>query len=145
VVGPLSDDLEMDAATRAAHLSAARVHYERILRDGAVYAQPFSEGGAAAAGAVAFGTEARPRRWRLYRQRQEDLRLAVRLRRLLRRALHASAPKGEEPSRRNTLYLGMPAMAEGVECEGDWDPLGMRGTVSRTLIFKDVFVPRTRR
>ena len=24
---------------------------------------------------------------------------------------------------------------------GDWDPLGMRGTVSRTLIFKDVFVP----
>ena len=24
---------------------------------------------------------------------------------------------------------------------GDWDPLGMRGTVSRTLLFKDVFVP----
>jgi alkylation response protein AidB-like acyl-CoA dehydrogenase len=23
---------------------------------------------------------------------------------------------------------------------GDWDPLGMRGTVSRTLLFKDVFV-----
>src|SRR4029079_15510907 len=24
---------------------------------------------------------------------------------------------------------------------GDWDPLGMRGTVSRTLLMKDVFVP----
>ena len=24
---------------------------------------------------------------------------------------------------------------------GDWDPLGMRGTVSRTLLLKDVFVP----
>ncbi len=26
---------------------------------------------------------------------------------------------------------------------GDWDPLGMRGTVSRTLLLKDVFVPET--
>jgi alkylation response protein AidB-like acyl-CoA dehydrogenase len=25
--------------------------------------------------------------------------------------------------------------------EGEWDPLGMRGTVSRTLVFQDVFVP----
>jgi len=36
------------------------VHYKRIVEDGAVYSQPFSEGGAAAAGGVAFGTEARP-------------------------------------------------------------------------------------
>ncbi len=43
--------------------------------------------------------------------------------------------------RRNTLYLGIPADAPGVSVTGDWDPLGMRGTVSRTLIFKDVFVP----
>ena len=33
---------------------------ERIVGDGAVYSQPFSEGGAAAAGGVAFGTEAKP-------------------------------------------------------------------------------------
>jgi quinate dehydrogenase (quinone) len=32
------------------------------------------------------------------------------------------------------------ADALGVEVVGPWDPLGMRGTVSRTLLFKDVFV-----
>ena len=36
------------------------VHYRRIVEDGAIYSQPFSEGGAAAAGGVAFGTEAKP-------------------------------------------------------------------------------------
>ena len=34
----------------------------------------------------------------------------------------------------------MPANAPGVSVSGDWDPLGMRGTVSRTLEFADVFV-----
>ena len=37
--------------------------------------------------------------------------------------------------------LGVPADAPGVSVVGDWDPLGMRGTVSRNLLFKDVFVP----
>jgi len=50
---------------------------------------------------------------------------------------HPDAPA----SRANTMYLAIPAEAEGVSVEGAWDPLGMRGTVSRTLIFRDVFVP----
>ena len=37
--------------------------------------------------------------------------------------------------------LSIPAEADGIEIVGDWDPLGMRGTVSRTLLFTDVFVP----
>ncbi len=37
--------------------------------------------------------------------------------------------------------LGVPADAEGVCIEGEWDPLGMRGTDSRTLVLRDVFVP----
>jgi len=32
-----------------------------------------------------------------------------------------------------------------VQVVGDWDPLGMRGTVSRNLLFTDVFVPETAR
>ncbi|MGB1864591.1 MAG: acyl-CoA dehydrogenase, partial [Candidatus Puniceispirillum sp.] len=46
-----------------------------------------------------------------------------------------------KPSRANTMYIAIPSDADGVSVEGEWDPLGMRGTVSRTLIFKDVFVP----
>ncbi|MEL7117251.1 MAG: acyl-CoA dehydrogenase family protein, partial [Pseudomonadota bacterium] len=55
--GDLLDRLEMDAGTRAEHHKMRRLHYQRIL-DGAIYAQPFSEGGAAAAGFKAFGTTA---------------------------------------------------------------------------------------
>ena len=52
-----------------------------------------------------------------------------------------SARRARRPSRRNTLYLAIPADAEGVSVTGEWDPLGMRGTVCRTLHFQDVFVP----
>src|SRR5438552_7539708 len=58
--GALADDLEMTAAERAEHNERRSRHYQRIVGDGAIYSQPFSEGGAAAAGVVAFGTEARP-------------------------------------------------------------------------------------
>src|SRR4030081_3755678 len=52
--GPLADDLDMDAQTRAEHERRRAVHYKRIVEDRAIYSQPFSEGGAAAAGGVAF-------------------------------------------------------------------------------------------
>src|SRR6516225_11115970 len=58
--GALADDLPMTPADRAAHEKRRHVHYRRIIERGAVYSQPFSEGGAAAAGGVAFGTQARP-------------------------------------------------------------------------------------
>ncbi|HZD92196.1 MAG TPA: acyl-CoA dehydrogenase, partial [Pseudolabrys sp.] len=138
--GALSDDLDMDPDARKAHLARRRIHYQRIIKEGAVYAQPFSEGGAAAAGAIAFGTEARP----------VDGGFIVNGKKIFA-SLSGSADyygvlcteraEGEAASRRNTLYLAVPANAEGVSVVGDWDPLGMRGTVSRTLLFKDVFVP----
>jgi alkylation response protein AidB-like acyl-CoA dehydrogenase len=138
--GPLSDDMEMPPDERAGHLKRRAVHYRRIIEHGAVYAQPFSEGGAAAAGTVAFGTEARP----------VDGGYIVNGKKIFASlsgsadyygALCTRRAEGEEASRRNTLYLAVPAKADGVSVTGEWDPLGMRGTVSRTLIFKDVFVP----
>ena len=126
---------------RAAHNARRDVHYRRILDDGAIYAQPFSEGGAAAAGAVAFGTEARP----------VDGGFIVNGKKIFASlsgaadyygVLCTERAEGEAASRRNTLYLAHPGQcADGVSVVGDWDPLGMRGTVSRTLLFKDVFVP----
>ena len=38
------------------------------------------------------------------------------------------------------MYLAVPASADGVSVVGDWDPLGMRGTVSRNLLFDAVLV-----
>jgi alkylation response protein AidB-like acyl-CoA dehydrogenase len=138
--GLLADDLPMEAAERSAHMQRRRKHYRRIIDDGAIYAQPFSEGGAAAAGTVAFGTEARP----------VDGGFVVNGKKIFASLSGAAdyygilcteRAQGEAASRRNTLYLAVAANAPGVSVVGDWDPLGMRGTVSRTLLFKDVFVP----
>lgn len=138
--GALTEDLEMDAATRAEHRRRRRKHYDRILRDGAVYAQPFSEGGAAAAGAIPFGTTARrvPGGF-LVNGKKIFASLAGHADHY--GVLCTELREGEDRlSRRDTLYLAVPRDAPGVTVEGDWDPLGMRGTVSRNLVFKDVFV-----
>jgi len=41
---------------------------------------------------------------------------------------------------KDTLYLAIPAKAEGFDVVGPWDPLGMRATVSRNLLFDEVHV-----
>jgi alkylation response protein AidB-like acyl-CoA dehydrogenase len=48
---------------------------------------------------------------------------------------------GDEPWIERTLYLQVPKDAPGVSFPGDWDPMGMRGTVSRDMLLQDVFVP----
>jgi alkylation response protein AidB-like acyl-CoA dehydrogenase len=138
--GALTEDLEMDAATRAAHRRRRRLHYDRILRDGAVYAQPFSEGGAAAAGTAAFGTTAR-RVPGGYVVNGKKIFASLAGHADFYGVLCTETREGEERlSRRDTLYLAIPRDAPGVTVEGEWDPLGMRGTVSRNLVFRDVFV-----
>ncbi|MEN0075680.1 MAG: acyl-CoA dehydrogenase family protein [Paracraurococcus sp.] len=138
--GALTEDLEMPPALRAEHRRRRARHYARILRDGAVYAQPFSEGGAAAAGGTAFGTTAR---------RVPGGFLVSGRKIFASLAGHADyygilcteVREGEDRlSRRDTLYLAVPRDAPGVSVQGEWDPLGMRGTVSRNLLFQDVFV-----
>ena len=40
-----------------------------------------------------------------------------------------------------TLYLKVPREAPGVKFTGEWDPIGMRATVSRDMELNNVFVP----
>ena len=117
-----------------------RLHYRRIVAEGALYSQPFSEGGAAAAGAAAFGTEANPVDGG-FRLNGRKIFASLSGAADYYGVLCTERAAGDAASRRNTLYLAVPATAKGVSVVGDWDPLGMRGTVSRTLLFKDVFVP----
>ena len=137
--GSLADDLDMSVEDRARLETCRAHHYARIVKDGAIYSQPFSEGGAAAAGFQPFSTQAR---------KAEGGYIVSGKKIFASLAGHADyygvlcthIIEGTAPSRRDTLYLAIPANAEGVKVVGDWDPLGMRGTVSRTLIFDDVFV-----
>jgi alkylation response protein AidB-like acyl-CoA dehydrogenase len=138
--GALADDLDMTRDERARHETHRAEHYRRIVAEGAIYAQPFSEGGAAAAGKAPFGTVAK----------RVDGGYVLSGRKIFASLSGAADYYGvlcteEKPvlSQRDTLYLGVPAKADGVSIVGDWDPLGMRGTVSRTLVMQDVFVPES--
>lgn len=50
--------------------------------------------------------------------------------------------EGKEPSHEDTMLFVVSKDAPGLTVKGDWDPLGMRGTNSRDLILKDVFVTK---
>jgi len=139
--GFLADHLSMDTKQRTQHNGMRQLHYKRILEKGAIYAQPFSEGGDAAAGKTAFGTTAlvTENGWII-----NGKKIFASL------SGHANyygvlctelATPDSKPSRANTMYIAINSMSKGVRVEGEWDPLGMRGTVSRTLIFDNVFVP----
>ncbi len=136
--GILADDLDMTPAQRAEHEQCRAVHFKRVVVDGAVYAQPFSEGSAAAAGKAPFGTLAA----------KVDGGWIINGRKIFASLSGAADYYGvlcteDKPdlSMRDTLYMAVPGSAPGLTITGDWDPLGMRGTVSRTLVFKDLFVP----
>ena len=137
--GALADDLDMTDAQRTEHEAIRQTHYARIVRDGAIYSQPFSEGGAAAAGVVPFSTRADPVEggWRI---NGKKIFASLSGHADYYGILCGEMKEGERPSRRDTMYMAVPAKADGVKVVGDWDPLGMRGTVSRTLIFDDVII-----
>ena len=136
--GVLADDLEMTPEQRAEHEKHRALHFKRVVSGGAIYAQPFSEGSAAAAGKAPFGTTATRVEggWRINGKK---------IFASLSGAAHyygvLCTESKPELSMRDTLYMAVPGDAPGLSVVGDWDPLGMRGTVSRTLIFKDVLVP----
>ena len=138
--GYMLDHMDMDSNTRSKHNQIRDIHYRRILDEGAIYSQPFSEGGAAAAGSKAFGTTALKvdGGWIINGKKIfASLSGHADYYGALCTEIHSI---DETPDRSNTMYLAVPKGAKGVAIEGDWDPLGMRGTISRTLIFDEVFV-----
>lgn len=141
--GVLADGIAMSDEQRAEHAARRQIHFARIVNEGKLYAQPFSEGTAAAAGRAPFGTTAKQvvrdgqRGWLINGKKiWASLSGAADYYGVL-----CTEDKGDQhPDARDTLYISVPATAEGFSISGDWDPLGMRGTVSRNLTFKDVFV-----
>jgi alkylation response protein AidB-like acyl-CoA dehydrogenase len=136
--GVLADALTMTPEQRAEHEAHRAIHFKRIVEDGAIYAQPFSEGTAAAAGRAPFGTTAT----------KVDGGWVINGKKIFASLSGAANFYGllctedkEGATMRDSLYIAVPAEAQGVSIVGDWNPLGMRGTVSRTLLMKDVFVP----
>ena len=137
--GSLADDLNMPKEKHRNHEQQRKTHYERIVNKGAIYSQPFSEGGNAAAGTSPFSTTATPIKggWKI---NGKKIFASLSGHASYYGILCTENIPNKKPSQKNTLYLAIPSNAKGVNVVGEWNPLGMRGTISRTLTFEDVFV-----
>jgi len=137
----MADDLEMTPEQRDNHEQRRAAIYARVIEDGAIFAQPFSEPhSAAAAGKAPFGTTARKvdGGWRINgRKHFASLAGAADYYGIL----CTEEKPDQEPDARDTIYLAASGEADGFSISGDWDTLGMRATVSNNLLLEDVFVP----
>jgi alkylation response protein AidB-like acyl-CoA dehydrogenase len=131
--GEVADLLDFDPVTRAGHDATRAAMFAGVVERGEIHSQPFSEG-LAPGETAGVATRAEP----------VDGGFRVSGRKIFASLSGAAdfynvtcAVLGENRLR----FLGVPATAAGVEIVDDWDPLGMRGTVSRTLLMHDAFVP----
>ena len=131
--GDVSDMLDFTAEDRALHHARRAELFRGVVEDGTIHSQPFSEG--ISAGATSgVHTKAEPV--------EGGFRVTGRkIFASLSGAAHRYNVTCQVPGEPFIRLLSIPAEADGIEIVGDWDPLGMRGTVSRTLLFNDVFVP----
>ena len=145
MMGQIADDMAMSPAARERHEKLRADKYREVIEEGAFYGQPHSEpveqgetDTSLAVGGRRFGTTAR----------QVEGGYVVNGRKFFV-SLGGAAPYyatpairlGDEPWIERTLYLKVPKDAPGVRFSDDWDPMGMRGTVSRDMVLENVFVP----
>lgn len=131
--GAIADDLTWTDEERSNLDARRKVLYEGILRDGHLHSQPFSEGVATGA-TEGYHTSAVP----------VDGGYLVSGKKIfasLSDAADVHNVLAMVPGDDRVRFLGVPGDAKGVEIVGTWDPLGMRGTISRNLIMDEVFVP----
>jgi alkylation response protein AidB-like acyl-CoA dehydrogenase len=145
MMGVLADDMLLPPAARERHEKLRAAKFREVIEAGAFYGQPHSEpveqgqtDTQLSMGGRRFGTTAR----------KVDGGYVVSGRKFFV-SLAGCAPYfatpaillADGPWIERTLYLQVPRDAPGVSLPGDWDPMGMRGTVSRDMQLQDVFVP----
>ncbi|HAP76191.1 MAG TPA: acyl-CoA dehydrogenase [Acidimicrobiaceae bacterium] len=131
--GEVADLLDMTPDMRAQHEETRSRMYRGVVEHGHIHSQPFSEG--LAPGATAgVSTRAVP----------VDGGWLVTGKKIFASLAEAATFYNvtcQVPGEDEIRLLGVPTDADGITILDDWDPLGMRGTVSKTLIMNEVFVP----
>ncbi len=145
MMGEIADAMPLPAAARERHEKLRAAKFREVIERGAFYGQPHSEpveqgqtDTALSVGGRRFGTVAR----------KVDGGYVLSGRKFFV-SLAGAAPYyatpairlGDEPWIERTLYLQVPRDAPGVTFPGEWDPMGMRGTVSFDMLLQEVFVP----
>src|SRR5438105_10700627 len=145
MMGPIADDMAMTPGQRARHEKLRAVKFREVVEEGAFYGQPHSEpveqgetDTNLGVGGRRCGTTARKvEGGYVVNGRKFFVSLAG-------CAPYFATPAirlGDEPWIERTLYLQIAKDTPGVSFPGDWDPMGMRATVSRDMVLEDVFVP----
>ena len=145
MMGDMADRHPMDAATRDRHERLRAEKFREVATRGVFYGQPHSEpvelgetDNAFAVGGRRFGTRAdKVDGGYLVNGRKFFVSLSG-------AADYYATPAllmGDAPWIERTLYLQIPREAPGVAFTGEWDPIGMRATVSREMLLENVFVP----
>ncbi len=144
MMGPLMDGLELPQEVWGRHKELSAKRYTEVTEQGVFYGQPHSEPLESGSpdqldiGGRRFGTTAK----------RVDGGYTVNGNKFFVSSSGAAdyfatpallLAEGSWEDR--TLYLSVPREAPGVEFSGDWDPLGMRSTVSRNMSLKDVWAP----
>jgi alkylation response protein AidB-like acyl-CoA dehydrogenase len=133
--GQVADILTMSHSERAAHEHIRTEMFRGVVDHGHIHSQPFSEGLAPGATTGVATRAVRVEGGWLVTGRKifASLSGAANFYNVICQVA------GDETIR----FLGVPADAAGVSTVDDWDPLGMRGTVSRTLLMDEAFVPES--
>jgi alkylation response protein AidB-like acyl-CoA dehydrogenase len=145
MMADMADRHPMDEAKRTRHARLRAEKFREVIAHGVFYGQPHSEpvelgetDTAFAVGGRRFGTRAD----------KVDGGYVVNGRKffvsLSGAADYYATPAllvGDAPWIERTLYLQVPREAPGVTFTGEWDPIGMRATVSRDMLLENVFVP----
>jgi alkylation response protein AidB-like acyl-CoA dehydrogenase len=144
MMGPLMRGIELPPEVYQRHEELSARRYREVVEQGVFYGQPHSEpveSGSAdqlKVGGRRFGTRAeRVDGGYLVNGHKFFVSLAGAAQFYATPALLV----GDGPWEDRTLYLAVPRDAPGVEFTGEWDPLGMRATVSLDMVLKDVWVP----
>jgi alkylation response protein AidB-like acyl-CoA dehydrogenase len=145
MMGEVADAMPLPAAARDRHEKLRAQKFREVVERGVFYGQPHSEpvehgqtDTALTVGGRRFGTTAR----------KVDGGYVVNGRKFFV-SLAGAAPYfatpairlGDEPWLERTLYLQVAKDTPGVTFQGDWDPMGMRATVSRDMVLENVFLP----
>ncbi len=145
MMGEIADAMPMPAPARERHEKLRAAKFREVVEQGVFYGQPHSEpveqgetDTPLSMGGRRFGTIAR----------KVDGGYVVSGRKFFV-SLAGTAPyfatpairAGDEPWIERTLYLQVPKDAPGVSFPGEWDPMGMRATVSLDMLLEEVFVP----
>ena len=142
--GAMYDDLVQDDEDKEARKQQNERRaklYREVIEEGAIFAQPFSEPNtAAAAGKAPFGTTARKVEGGWIVNGLKHFASLSGAAKYYSMICTIETDEGDARSK-NAVYICVPADAEGFEIIGDWDPVGMRATVSRGLKMTEAFVP----